>query len=58
MMNARVKLSEGSELANDSKMVPEEVDDPTAEEAQHTEHENAALSVDIGLEVEENEAYK
>ena len=58
VMNARVKLSEGSELTNDSKMVPEEIDNPTVEEAQHTEHENAALSVDTGLEVEETKTYK
>ena len=57
-MNARVKLSKGLELANDSKMIPEEVDDPTVEEAQHTEHENATHSVDTGLEVEETKAYK
>ena len=39
-------------------MSPEEVDDPTVEEAKHTEHENAALSIDTGLEVEETKAYK
>ena len=58
VMNARVKFSEGSDLGNDPKMVPEEVDDPTVEEAKHSEYENAAFSIDTGLEVEETKAYK
>ena len=57
VMNAQVKLSEGSGLANDPKLIPEEID-PAVEEAQHTEHENAAVFVDTNLEVEETKAYK
>ena len=57
-MNVRVKLSEGSDLANDPEMVLEEVDDPTVKEVKYTEHENAALSIATDFEVEETKAYK
>ena len=57
-MDAQVKLSEFLDLANDPKMVPGKVDDSTVEEAKLTEHENAEISIDTNLKVEETKVYK
>ena len=58
VMIAQVKLSEFSDLANDPKKIPDEVENPTVEEAKLIKHENVDLSIDISLEVEKMNTYK
>ena len=57
-MDAQVKMSKISNLAYDPKMVLDNVEVSTLEEAKPIEHENVGLSIDTGLEVEETKTYK
>ena len=58
LMDAQVKMSKISNLAYDPKMVLDNVEVSTLEEAKPIEHENVGLSIDTGLEVEETKTYK